>query len=339
MRFAESIAVVVPLTAFGLLGCTSGVQGIARGYGDQVLEDNSEVRTASLPDFEAVQAPQDQVLWCWAASAAMVHAYRMRALGLDQAGVAGDEEWTQEAIAARIHQHDGDSTLKVAAASRFEMYRALCPNLETHGFDAIWQAIREDFEEAATEIVNETAEGRETSSVDVDSDPRVAVNSVLDKYLPHQSAPLEALLSGEPAIVALNPEGGGSLGHICVVVGAQWRQLKTGSGTTTNEFVSQVLLGSEPRHASGPEPSREEKLALEASARLGVRLEQLVWVDVINPIHEDKKATLENEMLERLTADEFRERVNFVATVEDAHAVLTRWNGLVEIETEYESEQ
>jgi hypothetical protein len=75
-------------------------------------------KTAECPNFELVASQQKTNVWCWAASAEMIHRYY------------GRKDITQADIAKRIHGVGDDGSPKVQAASYHEIMVALNPDLK-----------------------------------------------------------------------------------------------------------------------------------------------------------------------------------------------------------------
>ena len=287
-------------------------------------------KQAMLSDFEAVEDPQRTPVWCWAACASMIHKYN-------------GQEISQEEIAKRIHGHDEGGELKVAAASRYEVYKALSPDSTEFSFEEIWDAIGDQIEEetaAALEAHEET--GETPSGVELRTDPMVAVHAGLDRYFPVRSAPLAALKAEQPAVVGLEGEVEGAQGHLCVIVGAAWKEA-TETMNSIKELGSKVNLdGVTAKGLDEFEEVWEEHsaVALEASSRILVDTGGLTWVEIVDPWLEDDDATPDvNEMRVRIPARDFVSRVAFVATVEDARTILSRWSDLARIHIESEAKQ
>lgn len=282
-------------------------------------------RTAVLENFESIEEAQKKPVWCWAACASMIHRFN---------GI----EISQDEIAERIHKSSDGGELKVAAASRYEVYQALCPTPTDFSFDQIWKAIEDDLEREKNRIGQGADQGQTATGVDVDADPMVAVHVALDRYLPTRAAPLEALASDQPAVVGLRGNVGGAEGHLCVIVGAAWKEAPAYAKSFDRVVRSGAELTGAVSRGDLRRLDRSLLVAKEASSRLRVDVGDTDWIEVVDPWFEDDKTTDVNEMRRRLTQAEFAEKVVFVATVDDARAVLTRWNDLVKIEVRTEGD-
>lgn len=282
----------------------------------------AETVQTDLAGFESVEAQQEELIWCWAACASMIHQYAGR-------------EVSQEEIATRIHGHAGDGEVKVAAASRFEVYKALAPEATAYNFEQLWEAIAEEVEAEVEALKEAVAEGDQIADVDVKVDASVGVDAALDKFFPEKRVPIAGLEAGQPAVVGLRNSATSTRGHLCVIVGAEYlkkNELLAAAGSLGEETgLSNALMSADKR----------ETLATleEASMRAGFDPKNVNWVEIVDPWEADDPDTEINEMRKRIDSEDFVARATFVATVADATEILTRWGQLVQIETDVEAVQ
>ena len=251
-----------------------------------------ERTTISLEGFESVEECQETPVWCWAACAAMILRY-------------GGREVSQREIAERIHGRD-DHEVRIASASRYEIYRALCPEGPDTPFEAVWNGLRTELGDLLDPSSPEPVEAG-WRYVRWNEDQLEEL--LFDLILPTQIS-IEQLSQGHPAVAGLRDRQA-RMGHVYVVVGATYVK----SGT----FVRDALESFE---VSGPVVSAlDPEFEIEA-------------VELVDPLASDDPATELNERRVTLAFREFEERVEFVITRTEAMARLQRLGELVDIEQE-----
>ncbi len=265
-------------------------------------------QSVQLQNFASVKTSQRQEVWCWAACAEMILSY-------DGTPTA------QEEIAARIHGHGEDGSPKVAAATRYEIYKALSPGTEVVGFDAIWQGLADQLDEELSRLGERLADDDLPGDVSVDVDESVGIEHVLDSYLPKKSVPLTDLKAGNPAVVGLREAPDATEGHLVVLVGAEFTEWIVAPKQL--EWVTDFFADL---FAAKRDLDDDMETLDETSARLGFSDKEVLWVEVIDPWEIDDPLTEHDEMRIRIPFDDFLARVDFVTTREGAHEVLTRWS-------------
>ena len=290
-----------------------------------------ESATVELQSFDAISATQERYVWCWAACAQMALAY---------AGV----ETTQDEIVERIHGYDAEGELKVETATRYELYRALSPETEVSDFELLWDGIRDqltqELEALGDELEDSLAGGDSVdapSEVEVSFDESVLASMAVERMAPSRAVPIEALLSGSPAVAGLRDDPSASTGHLYMIVAAdylapkEWSENVPDLGKSLAKSLEANYKAKQdsmiPAEASA---ARAESLA----ARFGQSKYQITHVELIDPFVEDDPDTPLNEMRVELEFDDFLDRVDFITTREDAHAILTEWTRLAKLEVE-----
>ena len=208
---------------------------------------------------------------------------------------------SQKEIAERIHGYGEEGELKVAAASRFEVYKALSPNSTALSFDQIWEVIEEQVEAEAAAAVDRLKEGELTTGVSVDVDPMVGVHAGLDRYFPIKATPLEALAENQPAVVGLKGVAGGAQGHLCVIFGAEWMDAPEWAKDLDEIAGSVAKKGGIVSDSELENWSQSTAVAVEASARFNMDQNDVKWIEIVDPWIEDDKTTEVNEMRTRLS--------------------------------------
>ena len=247
-----------------------------------------EARTEVIGGFDSVEHQQQKPVWCWAACASMIHEFNGTPM-------------SQKEIAERIHGYGEEGELKVAAASRFEVYKALSPNSTALSFDQIWEVIEEQVEAEAAAAVDRLKEGELTTGVSVDVDPMVGVHAGLDRYFPIKATPLEALAENQPAVVGLKGVAGGAQGHLCVIVGAEWMDAPEWAKDLDEIAGSVAKKGGIVSDSELENWSQSTAVAVEASARFNMDQNDVKWIEIVDPWIEDDKTTEVNEMRTRLS--------------------------------------
>lgn len=319
-------------------GIVEGGKSLGRGAmnavdaGAEALGLSSTTKT-ELANFHAYSIHQKEKLWCWAASAAMVLNYNHP-----------DVELTQEDIVERIKGYGEDGELVVEMAKRYEIYRALSPNTDVAGFAEIWPALERQLTEEienSIEIAKQSTLNGELatvpSSISVNIDETVPIDDTLDALFPTRAVPLKALIAGQPVVAGVKDDAAGG-NHAMVIVGAIYKDSKslderlaaaddaTGGAAGTTEFAKSIksALPSEERLAQ----------ARALGDRMGLPLDAVETIILINPWLEQNKDTQENELRIEMSCEDFLANVSFVATEATAHEVLTRWNRLATITVE-----
>lgn len=262
-----------------------------------------------LPGFASVHEPQKEELWCWAACAHMVLAYDGSAT-------------TQEAVVERVKGYEEGGALKVEAASRYEVYRALAPEVKAAGFDALWSHIEKELQQAAQGAIDKIASEGKDASVELKPtwNLSTALQEALDRTVPPTKPPLEQLRRGDPALAGLRNVGEGAEGgHVFVVIGAEWKPPHAAFGGL--------------RKLVEVETKRLTAQGVRISKVLGLSDENVRQILLVDPMEKDDPETPENEAASWMPVEEFAERVVFVTTREHAKDVLTRWTRAVTLET------
>ena len=250
-----------------------------------------------LKDFDEVSAEQKESDWCWAACAQMIAHYN------------GVTDVTQKDIAARIHGHHADGTQKVAAASRFEVFRALAPDAPQSEFEAVWKGALEG---QAVEASESLAKGGDPS-LGVREDQ--VVDAALEQFVPRTSIPIDELALGHPAVVGLREDRDSDMGHIYVLVGATYKD----KGIDPVDALGKVVGGIFNIDAAP------------AMKRAGFSKYDVSELVLIDPWIDDDESTEVNEMRRVMPFDEFVEVVDFISTESDARTALTRWGKFAEV--------
>ena len=293
-----------------------------------ITHDEVQVELAS---FDSISATQERYVWCWAACAQMALAY-------------ANEHVTQEEIVERIHGYDVEGELKVETATRYELYRALSPETEVSDFELLWDGIRDQLTqelEALGDELDDALAGGDSidapSEVEVSFDESVLASMAVERMAPSRAVPIEALLAGSPAVAGLRDDPSASTGHLYMLVAADYLapkdlmanvpDLGKGLAATLEANYKAKKDSMIPEEASA---ARAESLA----ARFGQSKFQITRVTLIDPFIEDDPTTTNNEMRVELAFDDFLDRVDFITTREDAHAILTEWTRLAKLEVE-----
>ncbi len=300
-----------------------------------------------LPDFQAVESQQEQGDWCWAACAQMVLGY---------AGI----EASQEEIVTRIHGDNEDGGLRVEAASRYEIYRALSPETEAEPFEQIWIAICEDVSEELDKLTEEKdddvapKDAVSNDGLEVSFDESVLIHDALDKLVPTYGVPLDQLLEDEPAVAGLRDRPDAKTGHVYVIVGADYCEpreipawlsgeqdpaddsvVNAVPGLFDTDLVRTALDGIAERTERITPDQASVRRAENLARRFGQSRYQVERVLLVDPYLEDDPATPDvDEMRVVLPFEEFLKRADFVTTREDAAKILTRWSELARLEHE-----
>ncbi|QDU65316.1 hypothetical protein Pla86_03810 [Planctomycetes bacterium Pla86] len=270
-------------------------------------ESEYGMKTVTLTGFEAVESPQREPVWCWAACASMILRYN----GIDV---------SQEEIVDRVHGYLPDGSLKVATASRFELLRALAPDAPPFDFDSAWKVIQSTLEDAGTQALDKLkGEGKVEGDIDLSWNEDEAVQSLFDRIYPSSGVPIAQLQLGDPAVAGLrDPDT--DQGHLYVIVGAQWEVKRPGLGDALIDYAKTGLGTGEL-----------SKLLVDRFEPSGIAVQS---IELVDPLRKDDPETEVNEARVSLTFKEFKSRVDFVTTRADAHEILTRWWRLIELEVE-----
>lgn len=190
------ISISLGLLVAGLIGCSSNSK-VARPIdvpGDALKE--------SLANFKDVAVKQETPLWCWAASAEMVHRYY------------GRTDITQETLAKKITDASKDDPENVRSA----------------GIQEIMFALQPTYDQRAADNWNKALADKKIKFDLVD-----AAGSVAMQYNATSDDLIDAILSGNPAIVGLRGSDQ-SMGHAVVVYGVTYKP--TGKEAEKNAFTN-----------------------------------------------------------------------------------------------------
>lgn len=288
---------------------------------DRVVEYQSGAFTVTeLQGFEGVQVIQQSALGCWLACAEMLLRFdsieqSQEQLAMELLGPP-DRTSTSEA-AARPDSAPGTSApsvspetampARVTAGTRYQIMRALCPEIRSAGFDQIWPEL-------------------EKQLVGAGLNPSLALNSsaieeiALDSFAPKRTAPIWDLKQGHPAVVVLDHPSESSLSHAYVLIGAKYKP-KTGFAA----FGRNVLYW-----IGGEDSLINSTLARQLRGLSGsdFEVEELILIDP-DPLDDEGLPTDEQRVT--ISMDEFKERVSYVLTRYDSMYILSSWSDLVTV--------
>lgn len=231
------------VAAVGLLTVSLGVGGCGASQKVGALVSPTErTTTASLPRFERVQTKQDSPVWCWAACAEMIHAYRGRR----------GPRYEQSAIAERVTGVGDPRSPEARAASELGIMQALAPNEEV-SFERVGELISK----AVTGEIR--LDDRDVQEV-ISSSPVIIADALSDGKM--DRIVIDALSKREPAALLLKPTTPEGIGHVVVITGVTWREreryMPIGTNPVTIEIESIDVV----------DPQREEFIAPNSGDRV-----------------------------------------------------------------------
>lgn len=172
------------------------IAGGAKAFVKRVDDADNRFQV-SLEGFQAVAVVQEEPVWCWAASAEMIHAFH-------------GQQMTQEQIVERIKSRSAGEPRAVEAAGRNEIMLALNPDM----------AEAYDPSHRAGLIVGSVAEGR------YEEEHALAyAASQIERRQVNTDQIIDALSRGEPVVIGLNNPGSRT-GHACVLFAAEYGRLQ-----------------------------------------------------------------------------------------------------------------
>lgn len=196
------------LSATAMIGCTSSQVNNASAA-EAKAENKDRVR-AECPNFKDVSVKQQTPVWCWAASAEMVHKYY------------GNNDITQDKLAADITNVAKGDEKKARAAGLQEIMLALNPDyrekIAKHGGEVLLSGNAEF--DAIDFAIGQTAPWSATSDDLVD-----------------------AVSTQNPAIVGLRGANT-TMGHAVVVYATSYVPVKTDEGAkAANNIFGEMIKG------------------------------------------------------------------------------------------------
>jgi len=169
-------------------------------------------KTAECPKFEMVASQQKTGVWCWAASAEMIHRYH------------GRRDIDQAAIAAKIHGVGEDGSPKVQAASYREVMIALNPDLKVDPLERM----RERWGQQGQHGVN----------VDLNA----YLGSVIERNSFNTDDLVHELQKRQPVVIGMGKDPRFNGGHAMVIYGVTYQ-------SSGNEGVRKLLDGNNSSQA------------------------------------------------------------------------------------------
>ncbi|HQY88521.1 MAG TPA: C39 family peptidase [Tepidisphaeraceae bacterium] len=196
--------------SLGLLACgfvvvTTGCSSSGGGSSDpakaKAIDVPADATKSSCANFKEVIVKQATPVWCWAASAEMVHRYY------------GRTDITQDALAKKITNASKDDPEKIRSAGLQEIMLALQPEYD---------------QRAADNMSNALADGE----IEIDY-----VNAAGSFFMQNNATSddlIDAIVGGNPAIVGLR-DPNTKMGHAVVVFGVTYKP--TGKEQESNAFT------------------------------------------------------------------------------------------------------
>jgi hypothetical protein len=242
-------ALILAVSIFTLAGCNTSSQINASSKEEASKPSANRVR-AECPNFKDVAVKQQTPVWCWAASAEMVHKYY------------GENTITQEQLAKEITNASGSDPKKARAAGLQEIMVALNPDIRkerlSRGESMAVERIRSGSTAAPTVDVVDVALGQ-TAPWSASSDDLV-----------------DAVASQNPAIVGLRGEGR-SMGHAVVVYATSYEPVKVSEGKS----FGNALFGAVAKEAGNRHGIRDDQVdaAGVTKAPAKFKLSEIEYVD------------------------------------------------------------
>lgn len=262
------------VSTFVIVGCTSS--SVNNATAAEAKAENKDRVRAECPNFKDVSVKQQTPVWCWAASAEMVHKYY------------GNDDITQEKLAAEITNASKDDPDNVRAAGLQEIMLALNPDyrekIAKHGGEVLLSGNAEF--DAIDFAIGQTAPWSATSDDLVD-----------------------AVSTQNPAIVGLRGSNQ-SMGHAVVVYATSYVPVKTDEGTkAANNFFGEILKSVGEEHG----------VRRDQSEALGVGKGPAKYV-----LHEIEYIDPMDGKRYKLNAEGFKNRVDFIVTKQRSREILDR---------------
>ena len=275
-------ALILAVSILSLAGCTS--DNINASTKDEASKPSAMRVRAECPNFKQATVKQATPVWCWAASAEMVHKY-----------YDPNTTITQETLAKEITNVSGSDPKKAQAAGLQQIMVALNPDYRTR------------VTEKSSAMLQSRAQSGATALPSFD-----AVDFALGQTAPWSSTSddlIDAVASQNPAIVGLRGEGQ-SMGHAVVVYATSYEPMKRDEG---KEFMGK-LFGQAAKEAGREHGVRDDQVDA-AGIGKGPAKWKLSEVEYIDPM--DGKRY-------KLNAEGFKNRVDFIMTKAKAREILDR---------------
>ncbi len=229
------------VSVLALAGCTSS--SVNNATAAEAKAENKDRVRAECPNFKDVAVKQETPVWCWAASAEMVHKYY------------GNNEITQEKLAEQITNVSKGDESKARAAGLQEIMLALNPDyrerVAQHGGEVLLSG-NAHFD-AVDFAIGQTA-------------PWSASSDDL----------IDAISTQNPAIVGLRGANA-KMGHAVVVYATSYVPVKTSEGSkAANGMFGEVLKGIGEQH--GVRRDQSEALGV-GKGPAKYRLDEIEYVD------------------------------------------------------------
>ncbi len=192
-------------------GCTSSQVNAVGKDEAKTGEHARNARRAECANFKQVIVTQQTPVWCWAASAEMVHKFY------------GRNDITQELLARKITLVSSDDPDKARAA----------------GLQEIMVALNPDYEKRVAEQAGEQVLNGGEMKLDV-------VDFALGQMAPWSATSddlIDAITTSNPAIVGLRGQGQ-SMGHAVVVYALTYEQTKAKSDVGSKIFGAILKAGA-----------------------------------------------------------------------------------------------
>ena len=281
-------ALVLAVSLLSFAGCSTSNQINATSAADASKPSASRTR-AECPNFKDIAVKQQTPVWCWAASAEMVHKFYDPASPI-----------TQEQLAKDITHVSGNDPKKAKAAGLQEIMVALNPEIG-----------KERVQRGASMMESRIRSGS-TAAPTFD-----AVDFALGQTAPWSASSddlIEAVAGQNPAIVGLRGEGQ-KMGHAVVVYATSYEPVRTDAGKS----IGSALFGAVAKEAGSRHGVREDQVDAAGVGKAPPKF-RLAEVEYIDPM--DGKRY-------KLNAEGFRNRVDFIMTKARAREILDRQMNVV----------
>jgi hypothetical protein len=280
-------ALILAVSVFTIAGCTS--DNINASTKDEASKPSATRVRAECPNFKDVAVKQATPVWCWAASAEMVHKY-----------YDPNTTITQEELAKEITNVSSDDPKKAKAAGLQQIMVALNPDY------------RARVAAQSKSMLESRAQSGSTAMPTFD-----AVDFAIGQTAPWSSTSddlVDAVASQNPAIVGLRGEGQ-SMGHAVVVYATSYEPVKTDEG---KNFMS-GLFNAGAKEVAGQHGVRADQVDAAGIAKAPAKW-KLSEVEYVDPM--DGKRY-------KLNAQGFKNRVDFIMTKAKAREILDRQMSVV----------
>lgn len=278
----RSLILAAAFAALAFVGCTSdNINAVSK---DEASKPSATRVRAECPNFKQATVKQATPVWCWAASAEMVHKY-----------YDPNTTITQETLAKEITNVSGEDPKKAKAAGLQQIMIALNPDY------------RSRVSERSGQMLESRARSGSTALPTFD-----AVDFAIGQTAPWSSTSddlIDAVIGHNPAIVGLRGEGQ-SMGHAVVIYAASYEPVRTDEG---KQFMS-GLFNAAAKEAGNRNGIRDDQVDAAGIAKAPAKF-RLAEVEYVDPM--DGKRY-------KLNAEGFKHRVDFIMTKDKAREILDR---------------